>query len=67
MLEGSLEQQAKQFGLKPNESNRWAEDSLIQFVTVQTERAAFGEISPSIIPNYYRATKLFSFWYDTFF
>jgi hypothetical protein len=56
-LEGSLEQQAKEFWLKASENIRWAEDSLIQFIRFQTERAASGQISPSTIPNYYRRIK----------
>lgn len=58
-LEGSLEEQGKQFWLKAKENPKWAEDSLMQFVRFEMERATSGEISPSTIPNYYRATKLF--------
>lgn len=31
----------------------------MKFVTVQNERVVSGEISPSTVPNYYKATKLF--------
>jgi hypothetical protein len=58
-LEGSLNEQAKQFYSKAREDLRWAEDILMQFIRYQKERAASGEISESTVPNYYRATKLF--------
>lgn len=58
-LEGSLNQQSKQFWLKGREDPRWVENKLMQFIRYQKERAASGEISESTIPNYYRATKLF--------
>jgi hypothetical protein len=58
-LEGSLEDQAKQFLLKAIESHQWAEDALIAFISYELERTTRREISESTIPNYYRATKLF--------
>jgi hypothetical protein len=58
-LEGSLEDQAKEFLLKSIESHQWAEDVLIGFISYQLERVKKREISECTIPNYYRATKLF--------
>jgi len=58
-LKGTLQEQAKQFWLKAKDETRWAEDSLMEFIRFQKERATSGEISNSTIPNYYRATKLF--------
>jgi hypothetical protein len=58
-LEGSLEEKAKQFWLKAKVDGKWAEDSLMNFVRYQKNRADAREISNSTIPNYYRATKLF--------
>jgi integrase len=58
-LEGSLEEQSKQFLLKSIESHRWAEDVLIGFISYQLERVKKREISECTIPNYYTATKLF--------
>ena len=56
---GSLIGQAKKFWLTAKNNLRWAEDKLMKFITFQNERADSGEISPSTIPNYYKATKLF--------
>jgi hypothetical protein len=58
-LEGTLEEQAKQFWLKAKHETKWAEDNLMQFIRFQKERATSGEISNPTIPSYYRATKLF--------
>lgn len=58
-LEGSLDDQAKQFLFKAAESQQWAEEALIDFISYELERAKRREISESAIPNYYRATKLF--------
>jgi hypothetical protein len=58
-LEGSLEEQAKEFLFKTKESHQWAEDVLIGFISYELERAKRREISECTIPNYYRATKLF--------
>lgn len=37
----------------------WLQDSLIQFIMFQKERASKGEIAESTIPNYYKPVKLF--------
>jgi hypothetical protein len=58
-LEGSLEDQAKQFLFKATESHQWAEDALMGFISYEVERSKKREISECTIPNYYRATKLF--------
>jgi hypothetical protein len=58
-LEGSLEEQAKEFLLKSKESHQWAEDVIIGFISYEIERSKKREISECTIPNYYRATKLF--------
>jgi hypothetical protein len=57
-LEGSLEEQAREFLLKSTESHQWAEDVLIGFISYQLERTKRREISECTIPNYYRTTKL---------
>lgn len=58
-LEETLEQQAKEFLSKAKQNPQWAQNSLMQFITFQKERACSGKISYSTINNYYKATKLF--------
>jgi hypothetical protein len=58
-LAGVLDEQAKEFLRDAKSNPQWAQNSLIQFVSYQNDRATRGEISVSTIPNYYRATKLF--------
>ncbi len=58
-LEGSLEKQAIEFLARANQDPRWAQTSLMRFMSFQKERARMGEISYSTIGNYYKATKLF--------
>ncbi|SRR6266540_375294 len=58
-FQGSLIEQATEFWLSAKNNPRWTEDSLMKFITLQNERADSGDISPSTIPNYYKATKLF--------
>src|SRR5690349_21178462 len=38
---------------------QWFQDSLIDFIVFQKERASRGEITESTIPNYYKPVKLF--------
>jgi hypothetical protein len=57
-LDGTLEQQSKEFLEKVKQNPQWAQHSLMQFITLQKERARNGEISYSTIANYYKATKL---------
>ncbi|HEX5978730.1 MAG TPA: hypothetical protein VFY68_15720 [Nitrososphaeraceae archaeon] len=58
-LKGTIQEQAKQFLMKARANPQWAQDNLIQFIAYQNKRVSHGETSPSTIPNYYRATKLF--------
>jgi hypothetical protein len=58
-LEGNLEQQSKEFLEKAKQNPQWVQNSIMQFITLQKERARKGEISYSTIGNYYKATKLF--------
>ena len=58
-LDGTLEQQSKEFLEKAKQNPQWAQNSLMQFISLQKERARKGEISYSTITNYYKATKLF--------
>jgi integrase len=58
-LKGTIQEQAKQFLSKARANPQWAQDNLIQFIAYQNKRVNRGEISPSTIPNYYRAAKLF--------
>jgi hypothetical protein len=56
---GVLEEQVKEFLGNAKGNPEWVQNSLIQFISYQNDRANRGEISVSTIPNYYRATKLF--------
>ena len=58
-LQGTIADQAREFLLAAKNNPRWAEENLMRFITIQNERSDSGEISPSTIPNYYKATKLF--------
>jgi integrase len=58
-LEGSLEDQAKQFLIKARQDPQWVQDNLRNFIAFQIERVRRGEIAESTISNYYKATKLF--------
>ena len=58
-IQGTLDDQAKQFISNARMKQRWAEDSLMSFIEFQKERVVRGEISESTITNYYKATKLF--------
>ena len=58
-LDGTLEQQSKEFLERAKQNPQWAQNSLMQFIAFQKERARKGEISYSTIANYYKATKLF--------
>jgi hypothetical protein len=58
-LDGTLEQQSKEFLEKAKQNPQWAQNSIMQFIAFQKERARKGEISYSTIANYYKATKLF--------
>ncbi|MGB6672929.1 MAG: hypothetical protein WBE34_10875 [Candidatus Nitrosopolaris sp.] len=56
---GVLEEQVKEFLRNAKGNPEWVQNSLIQFISYQKDRAKRGNISVSTIPNYYRATKLF--------
>jgi hypothetical protein len=58
-LEGSIKQQAIEFLAKAKQNPRWAQNSLMKFISFQKQRADNGEISHSTIGNYYKAIKLF--------
>jgi hypothetical protein len=58
-LDGTLEQQSKEFLEKAKQNPQWSQHSLLQFMALQKERARKSEISYSTIANYYKATKLF--------
>jgi hypothetical protein len=58
-IQGTLDEQAKQFTLKARQISQWAQESLTSFIDFQKERIKRGEIVESTITNYYKATKLF--------
>jgi integrase len=58
-LEGTFEEQVKQFLVKARTNPQWAQDNFMQFVAFQIGRARRKEIAESTISNYYKATKLF--------
>ena len=48
-LNGTIQEQTKQFLVKARIDPQWAQDSLIQFIAYQNERVSSGEISLSNI------------------
>ena len=58
-LEGSLEEQAREFLTMAKSTPLWAQKTIIEFIVFQKKRAEKGEISPSTINNYYKPVKLF--------
>lgn len=57
---GNLDEQAKQFmALYKEESVALVQDRLMEFILYEIQRSQRGEISPSTIPNYLKAIKLF--------
>jgi len=58
-IQGTLDEQAKQFTLKARQNSQWAQESLTSFIDFQKESVKRGEIVESTITNYYKATKLF--------
>jgi integrase len=58
-LEGTFEEQTKQFLMKARTNHQWAQDNFMQFIAFQIQRANRKEIAESTISNYYKATKLF--------
>lgn len=61
-LQGQIQEQAlsfvKQFKNKDNDGED-LEKQLLRFANYQKERVTSGEISPSTVPNYFKAIKLF--------
>ncbi len=55
----NLEERLHNLYLKCKSDPEWLQDSLIQFIMFQKERASNGEITESTIPNYYKPVKLF--------
>src|SRR5688500_18638875 len=61
-LEGDIENQSKDFVnrfKKDNEDDRFLQKKLLSFSRRQKERVDKKEISPSTVPNYFKAIKLF--------
>ncbi len=59
-IEGlNLQERLYNFNLRVKQNTDWLQDSLIDFIVFQKERASRGEIANSTIPNYYRPVKLF--------
>jgi hypothetical protein len=58
-LEGTFEEQTKQFLVKARTNPQWAQDNFMQFIAFQIGRARHKEIAECTISNYYKATKLF--------
>jgi integrase len=59
-MEGSnLEERLYNLYLTSKSNIEWLQDSLIDFIIFQKERAVKGEIAESTIPNYYKPVKLF--------
>jgi hypothetical protein len=54
-LNGSLQDQAKQFLFKARQNPSWAESTFMKFIDYQKERSIRREISESTISNYYKA------------
>jgi integrase len=58
-LEGTFEEQTKQFLMKARTNHQWTQDNFMQFIAFQIQRANRKEIDECTISNYYKATKLF--------
>ncbi len=59
MKGSNLEERLYNLYNKSKSNTEWLQDSLIDFIIFQKERAARGEITESTIPNYYKPVKLF--------
>ncbi len=55
----SLQEKLYNLCEKSKSDIEWLQDSLIDFIVFQKERASRGEITESTIPNYYKPVKLF--------
>ena len=58
-LEGTINEQAKEFLTNTKSNPQWTEERFMDFVSFQLERVSRGEITESTIKNYYKSTKLF--------
>ncbi len=58
-LEGTIDEQARDFEKRARNIPRWLQDSLMKFILYQKERVSRKEISEGTIGNYYKAIKLF--------
>ncbi len=59
-IEGSnLQEKLYNLYTHAKQDTEWLQDSLIEFIVFQKERANKGEITESTIPNYYKPVKLF--------
>lgn len=58
-LEGTINEQAKQFLLNTKNDPEWMQEKFMSFVSFQLRRVSRGEITESTIKNYYKSTKLF--------
>lgn len=55
----SVEERLVNFHTLAKANTSWLQDSLMEFIAFQRERALKGEITESTIPNYYKPIKLF--------
>jgi len=58
-LKGDIQDQAREFARKVKNDPKWFQESFMNFVLYQKERAKRKEISEGTIGNYYKAAKLF--------
>jgi hypothetical protein len=58
-LEGTINEQARQFIFQTKNNPSLTEERFMEFVEFQIERSRRGEIAESTISNYYKAAKLF--------
>jgi hypothetical protein len=59
-IEGlNLQEKICNLSKKGKSDTEWMQDSLIDFIVFQKERASRDEIADSAIPNYYKPVKLF--------
>ena len=58
-LEGTINEQSKEFLTNTKSNPQWTEERFMDFVSFQLERVSRGEITESTIKNYYKSTKLF--------
>jgi hypothetical protein len=54
-LEGTINEQAKQFLLNTKNDPEWMQEKFMSFVSFQLRRVSRGEITESTIKNYYKS------------